>query len=137
MGTDYNFNFDSKNGSIQDPLSFLQDDNFDLALAFGDPSPTGNEAEADPISLLTTEESIYDPLTNNSDKLCSTVKADDVNTDFNFNDFVKIHYLKNKRKVNMNHHQHQRLQIIMKKKIKMKLCRHLHKHSNVVKFGIE
>ena len=25
---------------------------------------------------------------------CSTVKADDVNTDFNFNDFVKIHYLK-------------------------------------------
>lgn len=89
VGTDYNFNFDSKNGSIQDPLSFLQDDNFDLALAFGDPSPTGNEAEADPISLLTTEESIYDPLTNNSDKLCSTVKADDVNTDFNFNDFVK------------------------------------------------
>lgn len=28
-------------------------------------------------------------MTNNSDKLCSTVKADDVNTDFNFNDFVK------------------------------------------------
>lgn len=94
MGADYNFNFDTKNGSIQDPLSFLQDDNFDLALAFGDPSPPGNEAEADPISLLTTEESIYDPLANNNNnnntnQLCSTVKTDDVNTDFNFNDFVK------------------------------------------------
>ncbi|RLV94139.1 AP-1-like transcription factor CAP1 [Spathaspora sp. JA1] len=57
-----------------DPLSFLNDNNFDVSLAFGDPSPGD---ELDPIAMLTTEESQYDPLT------------DQVNVNFNFNDFVK------------------------------------------------
>ena len=81
MATDYNFNFsDKKNlGQDQDPLSFL-DNNFDVSLAFGDPSP---EQVQDPISLLTTEESIYDPTVD------ITTKVEDVNTNFNFNDFIK------------------------------------------------
>lgn len=86
MATDYNFNFDDKklSGQYQDPLSFLNDNNFDVSLAFGDPSPDQEQGqEQDPISLLTTEESIYDPITDNS------VKAEDVNTNFNFNDFIK------------------------------------------------
>ncbi|RCK57347.1 AP-1-like transcription factor CAP1 [Candida viswanathii] len=82
MASDYNFNFNDKklSGQYQDPLSFLNDDNFDVSLAFEDPSP---EQEQDPISLLTTEESIYDPIAN------SGLKTEDVNTNFNFNDFIK------------------------------------------------
>ncbi|EGW31463.1 uncharacterized protein SPAPADRAFT_62032 [Spathaspora passalidarum NRRL Y-27907] len=82
---DFNFNIPSpkdvktdasiaKAAEKNDPLSFLNDNNFDVSLAFGDPSPGD---ELDPIALLTTEESQYDPLT------------DQVNVNFNFNDFVK------------------------------------------------
>ncbi|EMG50421.1 hypothetical protein G210_4543, partial [Candida maltosa Xu316] len=83
---EYNFNFNDKKANGQDPLSFLNDNNFDISLAFGDPSP-GNDQQ-DPISLLTTEESVYDPLSDNN--IC-TVKpqSEEVNTNFNFNDFIK------------------------------------------------
>ncbi|EAZ63026.2 basic-leucine zipper transcription factor [Scheffersomyces stipitis CBS 6054] len=63
----------------EDPLSFLNDNNFDVSLAFGDPNPRHGKDELDPIALLTTEESIYDPLKDTSG----------VNVNFNFNDFVK------------------------------------------------
>ncbi|ODV78487.1 PAP1-domain-containing protein [Suhomyces tanzawaensis NRRL Y-17324] len=61
--TEFNF----PESSNDDPLAFLNDNNFDVSLAFGN-SNTKNEVkkpevkEVDPISFLTTEESIYDPL---------------------------------------------------------------------------
>lgn len=65
-----------------DPLSFLNDNNFDVSLAFGNivNDVTDNskaEEPADPLAGLTTEESAYDPY------------AAQVPTDFNFNEFVK------------------------------------------------
>lgn len=67
--------------SDADPLSFLNDNNFDVNLAFGnavnDVVEGGKSAPlADPLAGLTTEESAYDQFT-------------EVNTDFNFNEFVK------------------------------------------------
>lgn len=65
-----------------DPLSFLNDNNFDVSLAFGDDfsnnkvTPTAEIKEEDPLAGLTTEESAYDML-------------DYPNTNFNFNEFVK------------------------------------------------
>ncbi|QFZ27622.1 putative AP-1-like transcription factor [Clavispora lusitaniae] len=61
-----------------DPLSFLNDNNFDVSLALGPGNDVlpGKNADADPLAGLTTEESMYDPLNS-------------VNTDFNFNEFVK------------------------------------------------
>lgn len=79
-GFDPFFNGDSKfnfelSGNNEDPLSFLNDNNFDVSLAFADTyQEPKRDNEVDPISLLTTEESVYDPL---SDK------------GFNFNDFVR------------------------------------------------
>lgn len=73
---DSNFNFELS-GNNDDPLSFLNDNNFDVSLAFADTfTQPRKENEVDPMSLLTTEESAYDPL---SDK------------GFNINDFVKSH----------------------------------------------
>jgi len=65
--------------NASDPLSFLNDNNFDVSLAFGDPNPRQPKDEFDPIALLTTEESVYDPLKDTSG----------VNVNFNFNEFVK------------------------------------------------
>lgn len=77
--TNYDFTL---SGDNLDPLSFLNDTNFDVSLAFADNvNPSGYPAtevkkEHDPIASLTTEESAYDPLNY-------------VNTNFNFNEFVK------------------------------------------------
>lgn len=72
----------------KDPLSFLNDTNFDVSIAFGNPTHMSNNNqdstpddapvhtnvdEVDPLSFLITEESIYDPLVDS----------------FNFTDFVK------------------------------------------------
>lgn len=71
---DSKFNFELS-GNNEDPLSFLNDNNFDVSLAFADSYAEPKRSnEVDPMSLLTTEESVYDPL---SDK------------GFNFNDFVR------------------------------------------------
>lgn len=69
---DQNFNFNLSPDN-NDPLSFLNDNNFDVNLAFDD-----NKSEnISPIDNLISEESVYDPL------------KDQVNTNFNFNDFIK------------------------------------------------
>lgn len=73
-----NFNFSlAADDNNNDPLAFLSDNtnNYDISLAFGDDFAV--KKEADPVSQLITEESIYDPL------------QDSVNVDFNFNEFVK------------------------------------------------
>lgn len=70
---DSKFNFELS-GNNEDPLSFLNDNNFDVSLAFADSFAEPKKDEVDPMSLLTTEESVYDPL---SDKV------------FNINDFVR------------------------------------------------
>lgn len=75
------FDFDLSNNNT-DPLSFLNDKNFDVSLAFSEDlgsrnNGTTEKVETDPLAFLTTEESAYDPL------------KDSVNVDFNFNDFVK------------------------------------------------
>jgi AP-1-like factor len=63
----YDFPTDTKapvngNGDYADPLALLNDnDNFDVSLAFGD-NFSKYSPGFDPISLLTNEESIYDPL---------------------------------------------------------------------------
>lgn len=72
--------------ATNDPLSFLNDNNFDVSLAFGDDfsnnklsttTPVAEiKEEEDPLAGLTTEESAYDML-------------DYPNTNFNFNEFVK------------------------------------------------
>jgi AP-1-like factor len=63
----------------EDPLKFLNDNNFDVDLAFSNRAlEVPKQNEFDPISLLTTEESIYDP-----------TKNEDVDVNFNFNEFVK------------------------------------------------
>ena len=75
--TDFDFNLvDNKYKDSDDPLSFLNDNNFDVSLAFG--NTNGTNGDRDLADLLTTEESMYDPL-----------NKDEVNTDFNFNDFIK------------------------------------------------
>ncbi|KAI5967020.1 uncharacterized protein KGF55_000430 [Candida pseudojiufengensis] len=76
--SDFNFNLvDNKyKTDIDDPLSFLNDNNFDVSLAFGETNK--DNKTQDPIDLLTTEESIYDP-----------VIKEEINTNFNFNDFIK------------------------------------------------
>ncbi|CAI5758697.1 unnamed protein product [Candida verbasci] len=69
------FNFDKNN--LDDPLSFLNENNFDMSLAFD----LNNNKPDSYLDLLTTEESIYDPFkdtTNNN-----------INTNYNFNEFVK------------------------------------------------
>lgn len=69
----------SSTSNDNDPLSFLNDNNFDVSLAFGNATNdflNKSEDAEDPLARLTTEESIYDPIGN-------------VNTDFNFNEFVK------------------------------------------------
>ncbi|CUM67717.1 uncharacterized protein PRCAT00005422001 [Priceomyces carsonii] len=66
------FDFQLQQGD--DPLSFLNDNNFDVSLAFGDNKSPPKDSHID---SLVTEESVYDPL------------RDSVNLDFNFNDFVK------------------------------------------------
>lgn len=74
----YNLNADATPG--YDPLSFLNDNNFDLLMAFGNPTNDFNRKDdvdhPDPVAGLTTEQSAYDPF-------------EPVNTDFNFNEFVK------------------------------------------------
>lgn len=74
------FDFDLTTNNT-DPLSFLNDKNFDVSLAFSEDLGSRNIATAekleDPMAFLTTEESAYDPL------------KDEINVDFNFNDFVK------------------------------------------------
>lgn len=74
--TDGNFNFSATDGG--DPLSFLNDNNFDVSLAFGNVAHDVVESgkEEDPLEGLTTEDSAYDAFST-------------VNTDFNFNEFVK------------------------------------------------
>ncbi|KAI5952646.1 hypothetical protein KGF54_003513 [Candida jiufengensis] len=74
---EFNFNLiDNKyKNDMDDPLSFLNNDNFDVSLAFGE---TKDNKTKDPIDLLTTEESIYDPMIK-----------EEINTNFNFNDFIK------------------------------------------------
>lgn len=75
--TDFDFNLvDNKYKDSDDPLSFLNDNNFDVSLAFGNSNNGGGDKDI--ADLLTTEESMYDPL-----------NKDEVNTDFNFNDFIK------------------------------------------------
>lgn len=66
------FNFNLTPNDDNDPLSFLNDNNFDVNLAFED-----NAEKYNPIESLVTEESVYDPL------------KDDTNTDFNFNEFIQ------------------------------------------------
>lgn len=77
----YNLNVAPTDGLQNDPLSFLNDNNFDVSLAFGNATNDlvdnqGKMAASDSLAGLTTEESAYDPLNL-------------VNTDFNFNEFVK------------------------------------------------
>ncbi|MDC6271968.1 hypothetical protein PP707_06680 [Acetobacter pasteurianus] len=108
---EFNFNILDNKYSTDDPLSFLNDMNgtphtsndgkynnsnvnnnnnnipsFDAALAFDDsfkPHQTAtSEREIDPMSFLTTEESMYD-FTN------KVGGQNDINTNFNFNDFIK------------------------------------------------
>ncbi|CAK7901168.1 AP-1-like transcription factor Cap1p [[Candida] anglica] len=64
--------------ATNDPLSFLNDDNFDVSLAFGDNFKQPHLDSYDPISQLTTEESIYDPLKDQK----NTVES------FDFNEYV-------------------------------------------------
>lgn len=79
---DPNYSFVAPTDGFQnDPLSFLNDNNFDVSLAFGNATNDMVEnpelmAQTDSLAGLTTEESAYDPLNS-------------VNTDFNFNEFVK------------------------------------------------
>lgn len=71
---DSKFNFELSSNN-EDPLSFLNDNNFDVSLAFADSYTEPKRSnEVDPMSLLTTEESVYDPLNDKG---------------FNFNDFVR------------------------------------------------
>lgn len=76
-GTDSHLHLPTTDGT-DDPLSFLNDKNFDVSLALG----PGNDVfarekvEADPLANLITEESVYDPFNS-------------VNTNFTFNEFVK------------------------------------------------
>lgn len=86
-----NLNFASSNSASStnpnttnsDPLSFLNDDiNFDVSLAFGD-NFSKTSPDFDPISLLTTEESIYDPL--NAKRGSNATGT----SDFDFNDYVQ------------------------------------------------
>lgn len=70
----YNFNLASPNNVQEDPLSFLNENNFDVNLAFDD---NKSESITSSIDHMTTEESVYDPL------------QDYVNTNYNFNDFIK------------------------------------------------
>ncbi|CAN3505213.1 AP-1-like transcription factor Cap1p [Diutina catenulata] len=82
-----------------DPLSFMNDVNFDMNLAFKQPEPLIPEEDPvldDTLGLLTTQESVYDPLasltqetTPNSQASASTPATKEVNTNFNFNDFIK------------------------------------------------
>lgn len=77
----HDLNVAPTDGLHNDPLSFLNDNNFDVSLAFGNATndlvdnPSRNSI-LDPLAGLTTEESAYDQLSL-------------VNTDFNFNEFVK------------------------------------------------
>lgn len=75
--SEYNFGFPA-NDNQGDLLSFYNDNNFDVSLAFGNPTnELENRAEKpDAMAGLVTEESAYDPFAS-------------VNTDFNFNEFVK------------------------------------------------
>lgn len=78
---DGNYNFVvPQNDTESDPLSFLNDNNFDVSMAFGNATNdlVLNQAkkDEDPLAGLTSEESAYDPFNQ-------------VNTDFNFNEFVK------------------------------------------------
>lgn len=66
------FNFNLTPNDDNDPLSFLNDNNFDVNLVFDD-----NTEKVNPIESLVTEESVYDPL------------KEDTNSNFNFNDFIK------------------------------------------------
>lgn len=78
-----NYNFPLNDGNAgNDPLSFLNDNNFDLSMAFGNPTNDFNvkkeefDPTNDPVAGITSEQSAYDPF-------------EPVNTDFNFNEFVK------------------------------------------------
>lgn len=76
-GTGTDIHLPSTDGT-DDPLSFLNDSNFDVSLALGPASniiPPGR-TEFDPLADLINEESVYDPLNS-------------VNTNFTFNEFVK------------------------------------------------
>lgn len=74
--SNYNFNFPI-NEDQNDLLSFYNDNNFDVSLAFGNPTnELENRQDKPDIEGLVSEESAYDPLGS-------------VNTDFNFNEFVK------------------------------------------------
>ncbi|KAI3406216.2 hypothetical protein KGF56_001058 [Candida oxycetoniae] len=89
--TDFNFNLiDNKHGGFElsDPLSFLNDNNFDASLAFQESvtSLPYKEQEVDPISLLTTEDSVYDFTNTNNGAVLDT---SEINTNFSFNDFIK------------------------------------------------
>ncbi|EGV63639.1 hypothetical protein CANTEDRAFT_114631 [Yamadazyma tenuis ATCC 10573] len=72
----FSFNLTPKNDD-NDPLSFLNDNNFDVNLAFDD-----GKSGIDHTSLdsLVTEESLYDPLRNQQ------------NNNFNLNEFVKTSF---------------------------------------------
>lgn len=82
--TDHNYNLSiTPTDGLQndEPLSFLNDNNFDVSLAFGNATNDmvdnqGKSSSTDPLAGLTNEESVHDPLNL-------------VNTDFNFNEFVK------------------------------------------------
>lgn len=77
LGTGSHVNLPVTDGN-DDPLSFLNDKNFDVSLALGsanDALPHAKPGE-DPLASLITEESAYDPLNS-------------VNTNFTFNEFVK------------------------------------------------
>lgn len=88
---DYNFPIPKNTDGSNDPLSFLNDnDNFDISLAFGENYNTNNSPGFDPISLLTTEESVYDPFKElDSKKKQSVSSASAGANSFDFNDYVQ------------------------------------------------
>lgn len=82
------------NPEANDPLSFLNDNNFDVNLAFTNNKATEVEPEFDPIELLTTEESVYDNFSSKNQQPQQTpsqyqLPNKEVDTNFNFNEFVK------------------------------------------------
>lgn len=86
-------------GQTSDPLSFLNDVNFDTSLAFKQPPPAIPEVPedapvlGDDIGFLTTQDLVYDPLTMettpHTNSISTPGSSKEVNIDFNFNDFVK------------------------------------------------
>ncbi|CCE72845.1 Piso0_000444 [Millerozyma farinosa CBS 7064] len=86
------FNFDLTSATAdhsQDPLYFLDDANFDVALALDDNFDPGQNEKKDSVSYLTTEDSVYDPFEEHNG--------------FNFSDLIAKETSKqNKHEANTN-----------------------------------